>query len=218
MHLTRIILGIIITVGISSCGKREAPPHAPSKANVPEQAQASAALAAFEASTPSPVTANTQPHNASPLGLEIGVANIAGVRATLGAQTRLEARGENKYSGGPMLWSNGDGLGVEGLTDALFLFDKDGVLAGVVMTVPKSPVDMLSKLSSKYVTVSNKINNFMGYGYARLQRGDSVVEIDSPHLSFTMEVRYLSKKLFADFARMTAEEEAKKQQEQTDKL
>ncbi|KQZ52561.1 hypothetical protein ASD92_18755 [Massilia sp. Root1485] len=117
-----------------------------------------------------------------------------------------------------MLWSNGDGLGVEGLTDALFLFDKDGVLAGVVMTVPKNPVGMLSKLSSKYVTVSNKVDSFMGYGYARLQKGDSVVEIDSPHLSFTMEVRYLSKKLFADFARMIAEEEAKKQQEQTDKL
>jgi hypothetical protein len=54
-----------------------------------------------------------------------------------------------------------------------------------------------------------RILNFMG---------DSLIEIDSPHLAFTMEVRYLTKQLMADFKQQSAEQENRKKQEKSDKM
>ena len=99
--------------------------------------------------------------NAAPLGLEIGFANLAGVKHKLGGMTNLESIGTNEYSEGPMLRSSGEGLGVDGLSQLLLIFDKDNVLVGVVMTLPKAPKDVLQKLSEKYQVVDNRIDAFM---------------------------------------------------------
>lgn len=165
-----------------------------------------------------PAISRDQPANAAPLGLEIGFANIAGVKSKIGSTAKLEDKGINQYSGGPMLLSDGQGLGLEGVTSALFIFDKAGTLAGLVMAMPKDPKDMLEKLSGKYSVVDNRIDTFMNNGYARLEKGDSFVEIDAPHLDFSMEVRYLTKQLMADFQKQRSEAEANKRQEQTNKL
>lgn len=158
------------------------------------------------------------PVNAAPLGIEIGYANLAGVREKLGGSTKLEETGTNRYSGGPMLESNGDGLGVDGLTSLLLIFDKNNVLAGVVMTLPKNPKGIAEQLAEKYRMVDNKIDTFMNKGYARMEKGDSVVEINAPHMAFTMDIRYLSKQFLADYQRESAEEVARKKQDQVNKL
>ena len=159
-----------------------------------------------------------QPQNAAPLGLEIGYANLDGVKAHLGSVTRLQDQGTNEYSGGAVLVSDGAGTGVEGLSNLLLIFDKQNILVGVVMTVPKNPKEVLGQLASKYKTVDNRIDTFMNKGYARLQKGDSLIEIDAPHLSFQMEIRYLTKKLMADYLQRSKDNEKQKKQEQTNKL
>lgn len=68
----------------------------------------------------------------------------------------------------------------------------------------KSPVTVYKTLSGKYKTVSNKIDSFMNYGSARLVKGDSFIEIDAPHLSLSMEVRYLTKAFMAPTTRHPA--------------
>lgn len=165
-----------------------------------------------------PIVSRDQPQNAAPLGIEVGYANLAGVKAKLGVITKLEDRGTNQYTGGPMLVSGGDGAGVDGLSQLVLIFDKNNILAGILMTLPKDPKGVFAKLSGKYHAVDNKIDNFMNNGYAKLEKGESVVEVDAPHLSFQMEVRYLTKQLLADFQRQSAEDEARKHQEQTNKL
>lgn len=156
--------------------------------------------------------------NAAPLGLEVGYATLAGVRAELGRLTTLEDQGTNQYTNGTMLGSNGEGLNVDGLTSLTLIFDKNEVLAGVLMTLPKNVKETYSQLSKKYHKVENKIDNFMGYGYVRLEQGDTWVELDAQHLSFTMELRYLTKALMADFKQQSAADNAKKKQEQANKL
>lgn len=180
--------------------------------------QSAATAAQVQVAAPAMLVSREPSVNAAPLGLEIGFANLAGVKNKLGGITGLEGAGTNEYSGGPMLCSSGEGLGVDGLSQLLLIFDKDNVLVGVVMTLPKAPKDVLQKLSEKYQVVDNRIDAFMNNGYARLGKGGSLIEIDAPHLSFTMEVRYLTQKLMADYQQKSAAANAKQRQEQVNKL
>ena len=216
--MTGYVLGAILAMSMSACGKQET-----GKTPTPTSSDATQNAVANEGknnSSPAvgPLYSRDQPVNAAPLGLEVGYANLAGVKEKLGAVTRLEDKGINQYTNGVMLASNGEGVGVDGLSSLLLIFDKENVLAGVVMTLPKNTKDVFEKLSGKYKPVENRIDNFMNYGYARLEKGDSWVEVDSQHLSFEMDVRYLTKQLMADFKRQSAEDNARKQQEQSDKL
>lgn len=43
--------------------------------------------------------------------------------------------------------------------------------------LPKAAKDVLEKLSGKYGVVDNRTDNFTDNGYARLEKGDSLVEI-----------------------------------------
>jgi len=215
--MTRYVLVAILAISMEACGKQESPKTSiPAGSATSQEKAAPPQKRAFPSAAP--LLSRDQPLNASPLGMEIGYANLSGVREKLGSVTRLEEEGMNKYTSGPMLSSSGEGVGVDGLSNLLLIFDKNEVLAGVVMTIPKNPKDVFGKLSGKYKPVANKIDTFMNYGYARLEKGDSLVEIDAPHLSFNMEVRYLTKRLMADFKRQSADDDARKKQEQTDKL
>lgn len=170
-------------------------------------------------------SANAQ--NAAPLGLELGVADMSQVKKDVGSKTTLSPNGVNKYSHGPMLESNGNGLGIDGLTDIVFIFDTKNKLAGVLMTLPKQESfgDMensgfkkvYKSLSSKYKIVKKNIQ-FVGDSYALFKQGDSVVELNAPHLSFDMQVNYLTNSLSASFKDKSTKENAIHSQEQTNKF
>ena len=156
--------------------------------------------------------------NAAPFGMELGVVTLAQVRQEIGDSSPLEDEGTNKYTEGKMVSTDGRVLGVEGVQSVLFIFDKSEVLAGVIVTMPKDPVRIFKMLSTKYKVVSNKIDSFMNFGSARLEKGASVVEIDAPHLSFAMEVRYLTKSFVAAHNRIVQEEAAEKERRKASAL
>jgi hypothetical protein len=215
------VLVCLVVSGLAACAKHPPKQAASTSDASPVSSQATPMDGRRVDPTPvanKPLVARDQPLNAEPLGLELGYANLEGVKQKLGGLTSLQDRGANLYSGGAMLESDGRGLGIDGLSDLLFIFDKNNVLVGVVMTMPKRPQDILGKLSSKYTVVDNGIDTFMDDGYARLEKGNSFVVVDAPLLSFTMEVRYLTKQLMADFERARAEAEKKQQQNETNQL
>jgi len=156
--------------------------------------------------------------NASPLGLEVGVATLSQVQKQIGSQTRLKSTGTNKYSGGKMFEADGDGLNVEGVKNVTFIFDPGDVLVGVLVTMPKDPKSLVAMFSGKYKLVNNRVDNFMNNGSAVFTKGDTVIDIDAPHLSFDMEVRYLSKRLREAFMKQSGAEAASKQKRKADSL
>jgi len=156
--------------------------------------------------------------NASPLGLEVGVATLSQVQKQIGSQTRLKSTGTNKYSGGKMFEADGDGLNVEGVKNVTFIFDPSDVLVGVLVTMPKDPKSLVAMFSGKYKLVNNRVDNFMNNGSALFTKGDTVIDIDAPHLSFDMEVRYLSKRLREAFMKQSGAEAASKQKRKADSL
>ncbi len=161
-----------------------------------------------EASTPTPAT-----KNADPFGLELAVATLAQTRAKYGSE--LSDAGTNAINGGRMLKATNPSVGPEGLQDALLVFDKEERLVAVQMTLPKhgnaGPVtEMANQLRKKYAEQSRNIPS-VGNAMVRFERGNSVILLEAPHMSFAFTVTYLTK----DFqnALKTAEAEKAKAKE-----
>jgi hypothetical protein len=156
--------------------------------------------------------------NAAPLGFELGVATSAQVKQQIGGKTSLSDAGTNKYSGGKMLQGEGSGLGIEGLSEITFIFDQSDKLAAVLMTLPKGSFQKtLSALSGKYKLITKEVP-FVGDASAKLQQGDSVIDISAPHMSFQMTVSYLTKNLKQAFKQQAGSEQAAKEKHQADQF
>lgn len=154
--------------------------------------------------------------NAAPFGQELGVATYAQVKQQVGGKTDLADAGTNKFSGGKMLRGDGKGLGIEGLSEVTFIFDRTDKLAGVIMNLPKESFKpTLKTLATKYTLVSSEVP-FVGNASARLKQGDSMIELNAPHMSFTMEVLYLTNGLKQAFQQQSSNERAAKEKRQAD--
>lgn len=159
------------------------------------------------------------PSNAAPFGLELGYATLAGVKSAIGSKTDLREDGTNEYSDGPMLSSDGAGLGIDGLSKVVFIFDRSGVLVGVLMTLPHNGMDhdaqrTVAMLSHKYRVSDDRIDSFMDDGSARLTKGSSVVLVNAPHMSFSMTVNYLTKPFYSTFLRESEKRQATHSEQQ----
>ena len=148
------------------------------------------------------------------LGFELGVSTADRVKQDLVKKTKVEDVGTNKFTGGPMLKTKGTSYEIEGLNEVLYIFDEKKVLVGVVMGMNKARFDAIFQfLSSKYKVASQQ-RPFVGDQFARFKPSDAFIEIDAPHLGFTMEVRYIRNDLMQKFnAQSEAEAAAKRKSE-----
>lgn len=87
--------------------------------------------------------------NAAPFGFELGVATMAQVKTGMQGTT---VDGINEHSRGPMLRTNN--TGVDGVQEAVFIFNPDNVLVGTLVAMNKDPVSAVKTLQKKY-----KVNN-----------------------------------------------------------
>jgi hypothetical protein len=148
------------------------------------------------------------------LGFEIGTSTAHQVSTTLAAQTTVIDHGVNKWSGGQMLKTNGSSYDIDGLQSVLYIFDEGNLLSGVVMTMDKSRFDSIYQFLAAKYKVQTQQRPFVGDQFARFKTTDGVVEVDAPHMSFEMDVRYLRKDLVQKFNRQSqAEASAKRQRE-----
>lgn len=147
---------------------------------------------------PSMALANDQsPTTVSPLGYTIGSATLASVEKSLRRKTDVKPNGTNRYSAGPMLLAEGAGLGVEGLQSALFIFDSKETLVAIQLTLNKGALGeefdrTYERLAAKYKLVRKTVP-FVGDKVARFEKGDAVIELSAPHLSFAMTVTYMTR-------------------------
>ncbi len=156
--------------------------------------------------------------NAAPLGYELGIATYTQVKQQVGGRTSLSDAGINKYSGGKMLQGDGEGLEIEGLSEITFIFDQSDKLAAVLMTLPKDSFKKtLNALSGKYKLIAKQVP-FVGDASAKLQQGDSVIDISSPHMSFQMTVSYFTKSLKQAFTQQANSERSTKEKRQAEQF
>lgn len=136
--------------------------------------------------------ANADPR---PLGFELGKATVSQVQS----KYSLRHNGTNAYSNGPMYYISPNEIGLNGLQECLFIFTPNNVLDGAVMTFNAGKSiggesffdNLVRQFKAKYRTISVQ-RPFVGNAYAKFRDGNSIIEIDSPHMSFSLEVRYLT--------------------------
>lgn len=165
------------------------------------------------------LTFNTAAGAGTPvLGFEIGVSTVDQVAKDLAKVTSVSDSGTNKWSGGPMLKTDGSSYKIDGLQDVLYIFDEQKKLTGVIMTLNKSRFDSIHQfLSSKY-KVQNQQRPFVGNQFARFKTTDAIVEVDAPHMSFEMEVRYLRNDLLQKFKNQSQAEANSKRKSEASKF
>lgn len=148
------------------------------------------------------------------LGFEIGNSSYEQVKETLAKQTQVAETGQNKYSAGPMLKTDGSSYEIESLSEVIYIFDDKNKLAAVLMRMSKDRFNpVYSALSAKYKVTSQQ-RPYVGDQFARFKTPDSVVVMDAPHLGFELAVRYIRNDLYQKFnSQSSAEAEAKKKRE-----
>jgi hypothetical protein len=153
--------------------------------------------------------------NPSPLGLEIGVATLKDAKQSLGSKMPLKEMGKNRYSHGPMLEGPGEKTEIQNLNNFTLIFDEQEKLNAVVMNFPKNELKpILASLKKKYKIQREQVP-FVGNASARLTAADTVIDVDAPHLSFNMQVLYMSNKFLKMATNQSAAEDqaAKKKTE-----
>lgn len=152
------------------------------------------------------------------LGFEMGVTTIDQLKRELSKKTKVELSGTNKYSGGDMIKTDGAAYEIEGLTSVVYIFDNQNKLAGVIMDMGKHRFDSIFQfLNGKYKVVKQQ-RPFVGDQYARFRPADAFIEMDSPHMGFNMEVRYIRNDLMQKFNAQTEAEAAEKKKAEASKF
>ena len=135
------------------------------------------------------------------INVELGVSTLEQVRKEAASAGRIQNAGTSTWSKGPILQVYNPDLGIEGVTSVQYIFDTAGKLAAVVMTMPstkgmgdleKRRFDEVARLLAEKYKLAKKVRPHVGDRYAKFTAPDTVIEIDAPHLSFDMEVRYMT--------------------------
>ena len=139
------------------------------------------------------------------LNVELGVSTVNQVVNIASAAGEVRDAGTNAWTKGPMLRVENPDLGIEGIKSARYIFDASGKLASITLTMnaTKNMSDLgksrfgevARALSSKYKVVK-EVRPFVGDIYARYSAPDTVIELDAPHISFDMELRYMTSAFF----------------------
>lgn len=150
------------------------------------------------------------------LGVEIAATTSQQLKSKLPGQARLTDGGVNKFSGGRQFTTDGAGYGIDSLNEVTYIFDAQDKLAAVLMQLGKERFDdLFNTLSSKYKLTAQQ-RPFVGNKSARFTAKGAVVELDAPHLSFVMDVRYVRDDLMKSFlAQSKSEAQQKKAAEQS---
>ncbi len=149
--------------------------------------------------------------NASPFGLEIGVATCNAARAKIGALS------EKKVGDDTLLYPDNPSSLYEGARSAMVRCSNNLVIA-VQFQASKGGMsseasrEVYAGLSKKYKLVAGGPMPSLGNGYARFSSGNSVIEEDAPHMSFEFTVTYYEKG-FYDGIVASNKAEAKKSKE-----
>lgn len=154
----------------------------------------------------------------SPLGFTLGKTTLDEVERSL-PQNKIKKVSRSTVTEGPWLEIDPDAFGFDGLENVLLVFETDQRLAVVILTIAKRRFrNVLADLRSKYTVESQAIDNVMQNGEAKFRSGDDWILFNAPHLSFSIDLSYITDNLWRETLRRTEEEVIQKRQQERGKL
>ena len=152
-----------------------------------------------------------------PLGLEIGRVTLEESRTKLPG-ARWGQQDVNRWSEGPMVTVDPQSVDIDGLQELKLIFNKEKVLAAVLMTLDKSRVsEVMNILRSRY-KVEKEVVPFVGDVYGRYRAGRTLAVLEAPHLSFSMSVLYADDDFYRSYQKMSQEAEQRHKRAQAEKF
>jgi hypothetical protein len=151
----------------------------------------------------------------APFGLEIGKASLNDIKK----KYSIQHTGKNKYTGGDMYSLNPDELGIEGLRSVTAILNKGHKLVAILTTFPKSKFKFLfNTMRQKRYKLTKKHIPFVGDTSAEFRHGRTIVILNSPHLSFQMDLDYIDYNTYKAFINAQRKEAQQKKKAEQSKL
>lgn len=141
-----------------------------------------------------------------PLGIELGC-KVDEVRAQLdaaGARCRASTRAESRN----LLLACRGGFQLAGLQQSQFVFSADGILQGVVLTLPKDRWRAVTAALSERYSTERMVEPFVGSRSAQYRGAGGRIIAETPHLSFEMTLVYATDWLIEQSAKHATERES----------
>ncbi|MFK7973586.1 MAG: tetratricopeptide repeat protein [Rickettsiaceae bacterium] len=131
---------------------------------------------------------------AKPFGLKIGDISLEQVQALY----NLSKIGQNKWTNQPMYSVEPiSQIDFHGIQKVILVFDENNILQAITATFNKSKFnDLLVGLEEKYINVYKEIP-YVGNKLVCFETLNSMIELQSLHLSYTTELEFYTKKLEA---------------------
>lgn len=135
------------------------------------------------------------------VGVEIGASTVDQVRKVAAAAGKVQDLGTSSFTKGVILGVDNPDLGIDGVTNVIYVFDQAGKLAAIEMTMPaskslqdiqKSRFDEIANMLASKYKQTKKVRPFVGDRFARFSAPDTVIELDAPHMSHDMNLRYMT--------------------------
>lgn len=145
----------------------------------------------------------------APLGFALEATSSSEIRARLKGKGHVKSLGINRYSKGKMLKVAGSAFDVRGLKNVVFIFDALDQLTAVNLHMDKSQFNTVFKLLNEKYTLQRKQVPFVGNKSARFNHNGNSINMNSPHLSFSMQVTYETRKLEKAYRETLANERSK---------
>lgn len=145
-----------------------------------------------------------------PFGIEINRSTYEDVRQKYSGRDA----GINKYSQGRMYDINCSQIDIDGLKSIRVIFHKNDKLLAVITKFDKDKYQsLMDSLSKKYKLIS-KQDAFVGNKYAKFKTDNTIIDLDSPHMSFELSLSYVHndfEKLYLDTIQQEKEEAQRNQ-------
>jgi len=155
-------------------------------------------------------------NDVTPLGQTIGKSTIDDLK---NSKCPVVGQGINKFSNGQMFANDGSCYGIQGLKKVLFVYNPSGVLEGALLTFNNSQFQsVVSSLNQKYSHKTKEQIPFVGDKHIVWEEGKVDIELKSPHMSFDMDLLYVTKALNKKFKQEVKNDEQQQKTQQTNQL
>lgn len=139
---------------------------------------------------------------AAPFGLILGKTQRSELSQLPAGAARWHDSGRVSLLDGPILESDGAGLDLPGLRDAMLVFAGDGTLHAVILTLSKEArgenlFDYYDQLLGEKYERESRTRPFVGNAHANYRAGNARIRLSAPHLSFQMELVFATPEAFA---------------------
>lgn len=126
--------------------------------------------------------------------------------------------GTNQWTKGEMYLVSAGDIDFDGVIEEKVIFSQEGKASTIILEMNRNRFDDVQAMLAKKYKVVHKEIPYVGNKNVRYANGDDHIELDSPHLSFSMHLMYSDKLMRDSFEKGKSKELMLKKDKETEIL